>query len=61
MRLTITIIHGEMRLLFTGDIETARTESCLASSDAQHCQLIKMPRHGSMLYYRIYHTGGLSS
>lgn len=46
MSLITTIIHGNMRLLFTGDIEAARTESWLASGDVQHCQLIKMPHHG---------------
>lgn len=44
--LITTIIHGEVRLLFTGDIEAARTESWLALGDVQHCQLIKMPHHG---------------
>lgn len=46
MSLITTIIHGEVRLLFTGDIEAARTESWLAFGDVQHCQLIKMPHHG---------------
>ena len=46
MSLITTIIHGEIRLLFMGDVEAARTESWLASGDAQHCQLIKMPHHG---------------
>lgn len=46
MSLITTIIHGEVRLLFAGDIEAARTESWLASGNVQHCQLIKMPHHG---------------
>lgn len=46
MSLITTITHGAVRLLFPGDIETARTESWLASGDVQHCQLIKMPHHG---------------
>ena len=43
--LIVTVQHGENRLLFMGDAETARIAEYLASSPAP-CGFLKVPHHG---------------
>lgn len=44
--LITTVIHGENRLLFTGDAEEQRLREWLSGESAQGCDFIKMPHHG---------------
>jgi len=44
--LITTIVHGENRLLFTGDAEERRLKEWLSGESAQNCNFIKMPHHG---------------
>lgn len=43
--LIVTAVHGENRLVFLGDAETARISEYLASSPAP-CGFLKIPHHG---------------
>lgn len=44
--LITTVVHGENRLLFTGDAEERRLTEWLSGENAQNCDFIKMPHHG---------------
>ena len=44
--LITTIVHGENRLLFTGDAEERRLREWLSGENAQNCVFIKIPHHG---------------
>lgn len=44
--LITTIVHGENRLLFTGDAEERRLKEWLSDKSTQNCDFIKIPHHG---------------
>ncbi len=44
--LITTVVHGSMRLVFTGDIEKTRILEWLSSGAAADCDLVKVPHHG---------------
>ncbi|MEG1931770.1 MAG: hypothetical protein RR075_01525, partial [Pygmaiobacter sp.] len=44
--LITSVVHGENRLLFTGDAEKQRIRQWVESGNAVDCDFIKMPHHG---------------
>lgn len=44
--LITTIIHGDNRLLFTGDAEKQRLRQWLSQEDVETCDFLKVPHHG---------------
>lgn len=48
--LITTMLHGENRLLFTGDAEKQRIREWLKGEQAVDCDFLKVPHHG------VYHT-----
>lgn len=44
--LVATITHGDVRMLFTGDIEKERIKEMLADGQLQECVFLKVPHHG---------------
>ena len=44
--LITTVIHGQNRLLFTGDAEKLRIREWLDQGGAEPCTLLKVPHHG---------------
>ena len=45
--LITTVVHGNCRLLFTGDIEKKRIRAWLEGGTAEPCDFLKIPHHGS--------------
>lgn len=46
LSLVTTVVHGENRLLFAGDIEKQRIRQWLSQGNAVHCDFLKVPHHG---------------
>ncbi len=44
--LITTVVHGSMRLVFTGDIEKERILQWLETGNAVDCDFLKVPHHG---------------
>ncbi len=44
--LVATITHGDVRMLFTGDIEKERIKEMIADGQLQECDFLKFPHHG---------------
>ena len=44
--LITTVVHGQNRLVFTGDIEKQRIRQWLAAEEVPPCDFLKMPHHG---------------
>ncbi|MEG1782060.1 MAG: MBL fold metallo-hydrolase [Oscillospiraceae bacterium] len=44
--LITTVVHGENRLIFTGDAEKQRIREWLSQGTAAPCKFLKMPHHG---------------
>ena len=45
--LITTVVHGNSRLLFTGDIEKKRIRAWLEGGTAEPCDFLKIPHHGN--------------
>lgn len=46
LSLITTIVHGELRMVFTGDAEKLRLREWLATASAVPCNFLKIPHHG---------------
>ena len=44
--LITTIVHGDNRLLFTGDAEKQRLHQWLSEENVEACDFLKVPHHG---------------